>query len=219
MAYTIIDNDLLENENLKIQEQSLLIALLSYYNKKKGYSYPSYKQLKKRSKIKHDMTLINTINSLENKGYITKEVKKGVGTKYYINTGNLQYPQKCSTLINAVSPPANMQEDLLQKCSTTSTKTITNISTTEFEEFYSIYPKAVNKEMTYKNYLKAVKEDSADIILQATNNYVSYISTNNTESKYIFKSTNFVGSHMEYKNYIDYNVIPIEDPYWNHLDG
>ncbi|SQC01743.1 helix-turn-helix domain-containing protein [Clostridium tetanomorphum] len=73
MSYTNIDNQILDNEELNIQEQSLLIALISYYNKEKGYAYPSYKQLMQRSKIKKDDTLIRIIKSLIDKGYVKKK--------------------------------------------------------------------------------------------------------------------------------------------------
>jgi len=85
----------------------------------------------------------------------------------------------------------------------------------EFEEFYSLYPKPVNKDLTYRNYLKAVKKDSADIILQATNNYINEIDSKGTDKQYIFKSSNFVGEAMQYKNYIECEEIQVINPYKN----
>lgn len=57
-GYTVIDNEILDDKGLSIQEQSLLIALISYYNQEKGYAFPSYKQLMRRSKIKSRTTLL-----------------------------------------------------------------------------------------------------------------------------------------------------------------
>ncbi|PWW84116.1 hypothetical protein CYK87_09365 [Clostridium perfringens] len=63
-GYTILENEVLDNPNLNMQEQSLLIALISYHHKEKGYAYPNYEQLKLRSKIKDNRTLSKNINSL-----------------------------------------------------------------------------------------------------------------------------------------------------------
>ncbi|MFL0198877.1 helix-turn-helix domain-containing protein, partial [Clostridium sp. WILCCON 0269] len=68
-------NDLLDNVNLNIQEQSLLIAIISYLGSENAH--PSYKTLKRRSKIANDRTLIKTINSLEQKKII--EINRGKG--------------------------------------------------------------------------------------------------------------------------------------------
>ncbi|PJI08320.1 MULTISPECIES: helix-turn-helix domain-containing protein [Clostridium] len=93
-GFTFIYNNLLDNKNLSIQEQSLLIAVLSYYDEDKGYSSPNYRQLIQRSKIRKDNTIIKTIKSLINKGFIRKETVKGKGCKYYISNNIIVTPQK-----------------------------------------------------------------------------------------------------------------------------
>lgn len=126
-GYTLIDNDkILDNEDFSIQEQSLYIAILSYHNEEKGCSYPSYKKLKQRSKIKKDETLIKTLKSLIEKGYVKKETLKGTGNKYYIVTPKTEYPQKQSTSKNGGTPTPKREEHLPQKRSTTNTNTNTN---------------------------------------------------------------------------------------------
>lgn len=136
MGFTVIDNEnVLDNVDLNIQEQSVLIALISYYNKEKGYAYPSYKQLKLRSKLKDDRTLIKAINSLIIKGYLTKEILKGIGAKYFINkcnitpTGKLQVQENSSISNNTGTPTGELQGDILENYSTTNTNTNTNINT------------------------------------------------------------------------------------------
>lgn len=100
-GYTILENEVLDNPNLNMQEQSLLIALISYHHKEKGYAYPNYEQLKLRSKIKDNRTLSKNINSLIEKKFIKKETIKGRGCKYYINlpSGELHHVENSTTTI------------------------------------------------------------------------------------------------------------------------
>lgn len=128
-GFTVIPNYIFEDESLNKEELLLLITLLRFNNKDKGYAYPSYRQIKDVSKIKHDQTLINSLNSLINKGYVIKETVKGIGNKYVLPTAKIEYLQKCSTLINEVPPTAKIEDDLLHKCSTTNTNTNTNTNT------------------------------------------------------------------------------------------
>lgn len=125
MGFTAIDNDLLDNQDLNIQEQSLLIAIISFMGK--GNANPGYKTLKLRSKIKKDETLIKTINSLEKKEFIRIDRGKGKSNIYrltdksnnlYINnnytasiiptankpTPKTEYPRKRSTSENGGEP-------------------------------------------------------------------------------------------------------------------
>lgn len=102
-------DSILDNKDLNIQEQSLLITLLSYYDNENGYCSPSYKQLIQRSKIKKDDTLIKTLKSLINKGFIRKETIKGKGCKYYILsditvTPQKEYHHKKGNTVKAVTP-------------------------------------------------------------------------------------------------------------------
>lgn len=134
-GFTIIDNDnVLDNNDLNIQELSLLIALISFYNKEKGYAYPSYKQLMKRSRIKSRTTFINTLNSLSAREYIKRETIKGKGCRYFIK--NVSIPitdidqvQLCTQFKNIPTPSTDMDQHQVQICTTKNTNTNTNTKT------------------------------------------------------------------------------------------
>ncbi|WP_415275082.1 helix-turn-helix domain-containing protein, partial [Clostridium perfringens] len=115
-GYTILENDVLDNPNLNMQEQSLLIALISYHHKEKGYAYPNYEQLKLRSKIKDNRTLSKNINSLIEKKFIKKETIKGRGCKYYINlpSGELHHVENSTTCKNTLPPSGKLHYDLVE---------------------------------------------------------------------------------------------------------
>lgn len=168
MSYTNIDNQILDNEELNIQEQSLLIALISYYNKEKGYAYPSYKQLMQRSKIKKDDTLIRIIKSLIDKGYVKKETLKGIGCKYYLfkcditPTPTIGLPHEQGYPIKEVTPTPEKGEHLPHKRGTTNTNTNTNniyshSENDKTEEKYLEIFNHWNKEHEEKGIAKAVK--------------------------------------------------------------
>lgn len=84
MSYTNIDNDIIRSDKLKPIQKIVLIAILSYYNEDKGYSFPSHKVLMKDCCVKDKGTLIKAINDLESLGFLKKETVKGKGNKYFI---------------------------------------------------------------------------------------------------------------------------------------
>ena len=84
MAYTIIDNDIVINKDLKVTQKIVLIAIMSYVNKEEGYAYPSQATLMKDTCIKDKNTLIKAINELEEKGYIKKLIGRGKNNRYTV---------------------------------------------------------------------------------------------------------------------------------------
>lgn len=151
-GYTILENEVLDNPNLNMQEQSLLIALISYHHKEKGYAYPNYEQLKLRSKIKDNRTLSKNINSLIEKKFIKKETIKGRGCKYYINllSGELHHVENSTTCKNTLPPSGELHYDLVENSTTTITNTITNKNTNIYssnDEDNISYFERINKEI------------------------------------------------------------------------
>lgn len=109
-GYTIINNDIFDDENLDTNELAVLLVLIRYYNKSKGYAYPSYDNLKQGSKIKTNARISRTLKSLEEKEYIKKEVLKGKGSKYFILKG--LYQEKTEKKIKKTSNSNIKVEDL-----------------------------------------------------------------------------------------------------------
>lgn len=81
--YTIVTNNIIDDNNLKYDEKMLFIGLVRYNNDKYGYAFPKYEELlsimgtKRREKIK------TTLDKLVEKGYIRIE-KVGRNNRYYI---------------------------------------------------------------------------------------------------------------------------------------
>lgn len=87
MSYTKINNAIFEDENLKHTEFRVLAYLIRNYNISKGYAFPTRKQIIESCNINKD-TLSNVLNSLQEKGYITRKTnpfRAGRNNIYYIH--------------------------------------------------------------------------------------------------------------------------------------
>lgn len=85
-GHTTFLNELLE-QGFNSDAIAVMVALLRYYNKEKGYSYPSQPLLMDRAGIKTKPTLKKTLKMLEDGGYITREYINGKGYRYYLHLG------------------------------------------------------------------------------------------------------------------------------------
>ena len=64
----------------------------------------------------------------------------------------------------------------------------------EFERFWSIYPKKVDKKKAYKSFKTAIKNHSLEIILSGTEKYVQYLQKSRTDKQYIKHPTTFLNN-------------------------
>lgn len=86
-SYTIIDNDIWKDHNIKGYEKLVLIYLVRNFNVNYGYSFPTREQIQEATGIGNN-ALNRALNSLEEKGYITRskrEGKAGRNNIYYIH--------------------------------------------------------------------------------------------------------------------------------------
>lgn len=87
MSYTVIDNAIFEDENLKHTEFRVLTYLIRNFNTSMGYSFPTRAQIGNSCKMNKD-TVGSVLKSLEDKGYITRKnnpSKAGRNTIYLIH--------------------------------------------------------------------------------------------------------------------------------------
>lgn len=81
-GFTSYLNDVLDAD-LTTTQKIVLLQIIRFYNKKLGYSFPSYETLADKSKITI-RTTIKTVDFLVKNNWIKKEVCKGKGNKYFI---------------------------------------------------------------------------------------------------------------------------------------
>ena len=134
MSYTVIDNEIIRAD-LKATQKIVLITILSYHNKERGYSYPSHSDLMRDCCIKDKNTLIKAIKDLETLGYLRKETIKGVGNRYYIEeVGENKTTEKISSVENPTGGVWKTQLEVCEKPNTINTKTNTKINTNNKKE-------------------------------------------------------------------------------------
>lgn len=87
-----------------------------------------------------------------------------------------------------------------------SNKAIGNYST-DFEEFWAVYPRKADKAQAYKKY-KARLEDgfSHEQLLEAAKNYANQCKRDRTEDRYIKHGKTFLGESTPFLDYLPKNV-------------
>ena len=85
-GFTIIDNNILRDNNLNMYEKYLLIILKSFDHKRNGEVYPTYEKLIQLSGITRRNNIAKIIKSLQEKNYITISKKGRVNTYKFIKS-------------------------------------------------------------------------------------------------------------------------------------
>ena len=99
-------NLIIDNEDLNIKEKGLLLILFRYINYKNGYANPSRDLIKKLYGTKKDNVIDKILNSLIQKGYLTRESRKGERSKYFIQIENIVPSQMGGTpQMGGIVPP------------------------------------------------------------------------------------------------------------------
>lgn len=100
----------------------------------------------------------------------------------------------------------NHSEQECEKPEPKSQKAISNYST-NFEEFWAIYPRKADKAQAYKKY-KARLEDgfSHEQLLEAAKNYAEQCRRDRTEEKYIKHGKTFLGESTPFLDYLPKNA-------------
>lgn len=122
--FTRFKNEIWKDRNIKGNEKLVLLYLISYNNEALGYSFPTRKQIQDDTGISKD-TLGKTLNSLIDKGYITKEEHKsktGKNNIYYIHK-YLVASKKDTTEAPADAKPSENQS---KPCETDAKASTTN---------------------------------------------------------------------------------------------
>lgn len=81
--YTLIRADLIRDPNLSPYEKIVLIDIIMYHNKDKGYSFPTYEMIMKDTGV-NKRTLMKSLSKLEELNYIKRESLAGANRNKYI---------------------------------------------------------------------------------------------------------------------------------------
>lgn len=210
--YSIIPSHVRYDEDLKPMEIIMygeLTALSNFY----GYSYATNNYFAKLYNV-HKNTVSTWINTLKNKGYIRVEVirnenKEIVQRKIYINTPYQQkdlegYQQKDLDPIN------EKIEGNSTRTNTTSINTIsafdnaqdTSLIESQFEEWWNLYNKKLDKKTAMTKFKTVRKEYDFDTIMNGTKEYLKTITDKQYQKhpKTFLNNKSFNNDYSEYYN-------------------
>lgn len=77
-----------------------------------------------------------------------------------------------------------------------------NIYTPEFEEWWKLYPRKVEKKRAFTAFKKAIKTNNYDDLLDGLKGYVQYIEQNKIEERFIKHASTFLNGES-FKDFID----------------
>lgn len=102
-----------------------------------------------------------------------------------------------------------------EKASSADKQTVKGYST-DFEEFWDIYPRKVGKGEAYKKYLARIKDGwSPEQLLQSAKKYRTQIVNERTDEKYIKHAKTFLSENTPFSDYLTkverQNVAPVEE--------
>lgn len=83
----------------------------------------------------------------------------------------------------------------------------TNNYSAEFDKFWSVYPKKVDKQEAYKKFKTKLKSYSLEEILTGTQGYVDYLKKEGTDKQFIKHAKTFLNNN----SFLDYSISSVEE--------
>lgn len=174
-GYTNLPNSFIDDQELTGSEKLVMLSLYRFYNTAQRRAWPSIQTIADCARLKRAWT-IETLKSLEQKGYIRAEKSAGKNTHYEILTRPLSRPvqsvdqsSECTTPVQSVDQypsseytppvysvdPTNTNTNTNRQLLEINTKTPAKIAPknesnfeADFEKFWSAYPKPKNPDKT-----------------------------------------------------------------------
>lgn len=212
--YAIIPANVRYDEKLNAHAKLLYGEITALCNEK-GYCWASNEYFADLYKVSAK-SITRWINSLEQNGYITRNMLYREGTREILRR-----------YLSLTSQPVQLPTDKNvrtygQKCPTTTDKNVhtptdKNVSDNNtlnnntsnnkymclFNELWKLYPRKKEKAKAYKCYQTRIKEGySTTVLLAAVRNYAEECEKNKTEEKYIKLCSTFLGPNIPFTDYI-----------------
>lgn len=221
--YAIIPANVRYDEDLPANAKLLYGEITALCNEK-GYCWASNSYFSDLYKI-HNKSISRLISQLDKKGYIKIEMilegKEVKSRHIYLppsNTDVTTPPQKGVEGSNEiVTTPSNKN---VTENNTSINNTNNNAYSNDFEQFWSLYPRRVDKKKAYKSFKTAVKNHPVNIILDGTKKYAQQVQK--TEKQYIKHPSTFLNNESFIDGYEQPSEQPILQPYQEEksaLDG
>tara|TARA_Y100000114_G_C11732952_1_gene314615 strand:- start:495 stop:1100 length:606 start_codon:yes stop_codon:yes gene_type:complete len=158
----------------------LVLILLANYCDEKHSCYPSEKHLANLVGVS-DRTIRRCLKELVDKKLISVQAREGTSNRYFV---------RVDTSVQTVRTPT-----------TNNTKDKTKDKyTDDFEKFWNLYPRKVNKYATLQKFKVVLKNYDLDKLLKATFNFAQQTKIDKTEEKFIPHATTWL-SQKRYKDF------------------
>lgn len=142
------------------------------------------------------------IYMMDIQNYIGKSSTEADRQREYYN----RVKDEKALLVELEEEPEDAPPDTEQDGEPKSNKAIGNYST-EFEAFWSIYPRKADKAQAYKKYNARLKDGySPDELRKAAENYAAQCRRDRTEDKYIKHGKTFLGEATPFLDYLPKNA-------------
>ena len=220
--YAILEADVRYDNDLKPNEK-LLYAEITALSKKEGYCWAGNKYFAGLFDVTK-RTVSRWVNNLEDKGYITRALKKNdagqvverkitpidkkvMGCRQKKHQGIDKNVQENSTSVNSTSVNNNYGKQDLPTASNLPKENGRKQYPEQFEEVWSAYPKRnyPSKGAAYKKY-RARINDGADhqVLLKAARNYQKVCEQEDKiGSQYVMKAKTFFGPSEHWVEFVD----------------
>ena len=212
--YIVVTADVRRDKRLTANAKFLYgdIATLS---RQKGYCYASNAYFASLNDCS-EQSVINWLNQLVKCGYIIRELvydnaKKNVKERrLYLRDSPSSKSFGEGTQNSLCTSSKSFGEGTQNSLGENNTVNITvnntvNKYTADFEEFWKLYPRKVEKAAAYKAYKARLKEGvSKDTLLTAVKNYNRKITDEHTTETYIKYPKSFLSKDRSFDDYLEY---------------
>lgn len=182
----------------------LLYGEITALSNEKGYCWASNSYFAELYKV-HNNSISRLISQLEKKNYIKVElILEGKQVKerhLHINNVNTS-KQDCVEGVNKnVDTPINK---IVKDNNTVFNNTNNSTLHEQFETFWLVYPRKVDKKRAGKSFLAAIKKHSFEQILNGAKAYAIQCKRENTEQKFIKHASTYLNNEC----YLEINETP-----------
>ena len=189
-------------QNCDTPTTKLVLVLLSNYCDENNSCYPSEKHLGKLVGVS-DRTVRRSLKYLSENNFIKIKNRLGTSNRYFVSVDTPD-----TSMDTDVQPPrspmtTNTKEDTKDKYSV------------EFEKFWKVYPRKINKYSTMQKFKVVLKDYDFDKLMKATIIFASQVKNSNTEERFIPHGATWLSQ----KRFIDFENFKWKKTSLNNIAG
>ena len=181
----------------------LILFILSNYADERQSCYPSEKHIAKLAGVS-DRTVRRSLRYLEDFGLLRIQHQSGTSNRYFLSTD-----------AHVLTPVVTHDLPVRTPVSTNTKEDTKDIYTEDFEDFWKIYPRRVNKFQTFVKWKKTIKDIPPKKLLVFTVRFAEKMQRENTENKYIAHPSTWLNQ----KRYLDFAKIESTVTSLNNIAG